>query len=198
LVGKVWEHTCQDGSYYSYNAYCNADEELEMMQQYRNIVGSIDQIDNLVKSEVDTPCQGRVPNLLEPCTESEAKRLMGYIYDKDEISIRHEVADAGIVATNLFDDTVSMDDDQINVMIMISCEQCAELKNLLECKVFNLLEAVIVNMKKSRFDMFLSRCYIDGFVNLTVYFDVEVVVLFFLSYLLLWLICCFKFVIREG
>jgi hypothetical protein len=40
---------------------------------------------------------------------------------------------------------------------MISCERYTELKSVLECKVFNLLEAIIMSMKVSRFDVFLSR-----------------------------------------
>jgi hypothetical protein len=63
---------CQNGSSNSYDVYYDADKKLKEMQQYRNIVGSIDQFDNLVKSEVDTLCLGRVLNLLWPCTEGES------------------------------------------------------------------------------------------------------------------------------
>jgi hypothetical protein len=71
LFEYVQESTCQDGSSNSYDVYYDADKKLKEMQQYRNIVGSIEKFDNLVKSEVDTLCLGQVLNLLWPCTEKE-------------------------------------------------------------------------------------------------------------------------------
>jgi hypothetical protein len=46
------ESTCQDGRCYSNDVYCDAEMELDMMQQYRSVIGSIDRFDNLVKSEL--------------------------------------------------------------------------------------------------------------------------------------------------
>jgi hypothetical protein len=112
----------------------------------------------LVKSEVGTLCLGQVLNLLWACTESEAGRLMGYKYDKGKISVHYE--------TDTENDIVSMDDDQINVMIMISCERYAEVEKILECNVFNLLEAILMNMKMSRFGVFLLRGIGDGVIDL--------------------------------
>jgi hypothetical protein len=51
---------------------------------------------------------------------------MGYTYDKGKISVHHETATEN-VATNLFDEIVLMDDDQINAMTMISCERYTEM-----------------------------------------------------------------------
>jgi hypothetical protein len=48
------------------------ERKFEGLQQYVNIVGSIDHFDDLIKSEIDTLSQGRVSSLFWKCTESEA------------------------------------------------------------------------------------------------------------------------------
>jgi hypothetical protein len=58
LAKEVQRCTDQDGSANVYDVCYEAGKMLKGLQQYRNIVGSIDQFDNLIKSEVDTSCQG--------------------------------------------------------------------------------------------------------------------------------------------
>jgi uncharacterized protein YejL (UPF0352 family) len=100
----------------------------EGLQQYRKIVGSIDQFDNLIKSEVDTPCLGRVLNLFWLCTESEARERLGHTYDKSKMPKTLDLVATENLATNVFNVIVSMDDDQIMVI-----KKDYWIANLLKC-----------------------------------------------------------------
>jgi hypothetical protein len=166
LVKEVQRCTDQDESADSYDVCYEAEKILKELQQYRSIVGSIDQFDNLIKSEVDTPCLGQVLNLFWPCTESEARERLGHTYDKGKMPKTWDLVETENLTTNVFNVIVSMDDHQVMVMMLINCEQYEELERLLDFKSFEIFEAVIKNMKKTHFDVMIMKNFVLRLTNL--------------------------------
>jgi hypothetical protein len=145
LMKYEFKNTNREKGNKDYAADYNTEDKLEDLQQYRNVVGSVNHLNDLIKSEVNTLCQGRVLNRFWKCTESIAgKRLGCGYYDNKRTAKESGTCGTEKLKTGLFDGIVLMDSDQIKTMKLISCEQREESENYLVCGIFKLLEVEVI------------------------------------------------------